>query len=105
MRHRILAAIAASFAMTALLGATRFSGNELDPYLWLEETDGKDALAWVEQRNAIALSRLKSDPAYQSDYDTILSILDAPDRIPDARLHGDWAFNFWQDVEHVRGIC
>jgi prolyl oligopeptidase len=104
MRHRFFAAIAASFAMTVLLGAAAISGSGDDPYLWLEETEGKDALNWVEGRNAIALSRLKSDPTYQSDYDTILSILDAPDRIPAAGLHGEWAFNFWQDEDNVRGI-
>ncbi len=104
MRHRFVAAIASGFAMTLLLGAAPLPATGDDPYLWLEETNGKDALNWVEQRNKISLARLKSDPSYQSDYNTILSILDAPDRIPAASLHGAWAFNFWQDEEHVRGI-
>lgn len=90
--------------MTVLVAATQTIESSNDPYLWLEETSGKDALHWVEQRNQAALTQLKSDPLYQSDYDAVLSILDSPDRIPAAGLHGEWAFNFWQDEEHVRGL-
>ena len=75
-----------------------------DPYLWLEDVHGLKPLAWVNEKNALALKQLKSDPSYQKAYDDILAILDADDRIPMGRLHGDWVFNFWQDPAHIRGI-
>ena len=58
----------------------------------------------MNEQNAVALKLLKSDPDYQKDYDAILSILDADDRIPMGELHGESVFNFWQDPAHVRGI-
>ncbi|HXJ03259.1 MAG TPA: prolyl oligopeptidase family serine peptidase, partial [Micropepsaceae bacterium] len=75
-----------------------------DPYLWLEDIHGDKPLEWVAGQNAIALKQLKSDPDYQKAYDSILSLLDADDRIPMGELHGDSVFNFWQDPAHVRGI-
>ncbi|HEX3484894.1 MAG TPA: prolyl oligopeptidase family serine peptidase [Micropepsaceae bacterium] len=93
--------------MTVILGTvTAMYGADLtdDPYLWLEDVHGAKALEWVAGQNAISLKVLKSDPDYQKNYDTILSLLDADDRIPMGELHDDSVFNFWQDPAHVRGI-
>ena len=35
-----------------------------DPYLWLEDKDGAEPLAWVAAENARTLPRLQSDPRY-----------------------------------------
>jgi prolyl oligopeptidase len=75
-----------------------------DPYLWLEDIHGEKPLEWVKEQNAAALAALKADPLYQQDYDAILAILDATDRIPMGDLHGGFVFNFWQDEAHIRGI-
>ena len=65
-------------AATASLGADVTD----DPYLWLEDIHGQKQLDWVKQRNDVALKQLKSDPSYQKNYDAILAVLDATDRIP-----------------------
>ena len=75
-----------------------------DPYLWLEDIHGAKALDWVKEKNAVSLKLLKSDPDYQKDYEAILAILDADDRIPMGQLHGAAVFNYGQDPAHVRGI-
>ena len=96
----ILTALVLSLgAMTAM-----YAAETVDPYLWLEDVHGTKPLEWVEQHNAVALKQLKASADYQKNYDTILALLDANDRIPTGQLHGDTVFNFWQDPAHVRGI-
>ena len=58
----------------------------------------------MKQQNAKALSVLTADPDYRKDYDAMLAVLDATDRIPFATLDHQHAFNFWQDAEHPKGV-
>src|SRR5271170_7495265 len=75
-----------------------------DPYLWLEDVHGEKPLAWVKQENAKTLQVLAADPDYAKDYDSVLKVLDATDRIPFGSLDHQYVFNFWQDAEHHKGI-
>ena len=75
-----------------------------DPFLWLEDIHGAQAMAWVEQENARSLARLTADPRYGSFHDEALAILEAQDRIPAPELIGKAVYNFWQDGAHVRGL-
>ncbi|SFT13502.1 prolyl oligopeptidase family serine peptidase [Methylobacterium sp. yr668] len=74
-----------------------------DPYLWLEEADGPDALAWVEARNAETLARY-GDAGFLRDRDIARALLDRPDRIPFVQRFGTWLYNFWTDGAHPRGL-
>src|SRR5689334_17012113 len=74
-----------------------------DPYLWLEEIDGKRALAWVEGQNAATLARF-GDARFAADRDTLAAIFDRPDNVPLIARRGDRVFNFWKDGEHPRGL-
>jgi prolyl oligopeptidase len=104
MRLRLWIGRTAGIAMSLGLSTAMSADVAEDPYLWLEDIQGAEALQWVRDQNAVSLKQLKSDPDYQKDYDSILAILDADDRIPMGRLHGEYVFNFWQDPAHVRGI-
>ena len=53
--------------------------SESDPYLWLEDVQGKESLAWVEERNARTVERLTAHPRYQEIYDDTLKDLTASD--------------------------
>lgn len=75
-----------------------------DPYAWLEDVHGEKPLAWVRERNKAALGPLKSDPRYQRNYDSILQVLDATDRIPMGSLRGGYVYNFWQDAANPKGL-
>ena len=75
-----------------------------DPFLWMTDIHGAKPLAWAKAQNEKTFAKLKTDPSYKQDYDTILKVLDAHDRIADGHLdHGD-VFNFWQDASHPRGV-
>jgi prolyl oligopeptidase len=80
------------------------SVEQNDPYLWLEDIHGEKPLAWVKEQNARSLQVLEADPRYQKDYDEILKVLDAQDRIPFGSLNQNYVFNFWQDAANPKGI-
>jgi prolyl oligopeptidase len=75
-----------------------------DPYLWLEDVHGAKPLAWVREQNARSTAVLQADPDYHRDYEAILKVLDATDRIPYGELDHQYVFNFWQDAQHPKGI-
>ena len=75
-----------------------------DPYLWLEDIHGARPMEWVKAQNARATRILQADPAYQQDFDALLKVMDATDRIPYGDLDHQYVFNFWQDAQHPKGI-
>ena len=75
-----------------------------DPYVWLEDVHGAKPLAWVAEQNARATATLKADPSYQKDYDAVLKIMDATDRIPYPTVDHGVVFNFWQDAANPKGV-
>ena len=78
--------------------------QDKDPYIWLEEVEGEEALAWVEERNRESLEVLKNNPLYQEIFQQSLEVMDSDERIPGPSFHGRHIYNFWQDADHVRGI-
>ena len=75
-----------------------------DPYAWLEDIHGAKPLAWVKEQNRKSLAVLKADPRYQKNYNSILQVLDAPDRIPTGSLDHGFVYNFWQDAKNPKGV-
>jgi prolyl oligopeptidase len=100
----VLAACLLSMGAFAVTNPHPTGKSEADPYLWLEEVHGARALEWVKSQNQKSVSVLEADPDYQRDYDAILKVLDATDRIPYGDLDHETVFNFWQDAEHPKGI-
>lgn len=96
-----------------LLGATMLAGAPAsaqtaamndDPYIWLEDKDGAEALAWVKAENARTLPRLQNDPRYPVFYREALAIASAKDRIPMPSLRYGRVLNFWRDADHPQGL-
>jgi prolyl oligopeptidase len=75
-----------------------------DPFLWLEEVEGAEALEWVEARNAETMATLGADERYDEFYDRTFEIITSTDRIAYPAILGDALYNFWTDAEHPRGI-
>jgi len=75
-----------------------------DPFLWLEEVEGKRALEWVKQRNGETLAELQADKRYEPFLAQAEALLNARDRIPYGSIRGRHIYNFWRDAEHIRGI-
>ena len=75
-----------------------------DPYLWLEDVEGDDALGWVGSMNAAAEGALCSEPLFEELRNDVLGVLEADDRIPMPSKHEETVLNFWTDGAHRRGV-
>ncbi|NNF56966.1 MAG: S9 family peptidase [Rhodothermaceae bacterium] len=75
-----------------------------DPYLWLEDVESDQAMAWVEARNDATLADFRAQPVFEPIYERTLDILNSNERIAYPNIQGEWLYNFWQDAEHERGI-
>ena len=75
-----------------------------DPYLWLEEVEGEQALAWVKGQNSRTLAQLQADPVYADLEAKALDIVNASERIPYGSIRNGKVYNFWQDTTNVRGL-
>ena len=74
-----------------------------DPYLWLEDITGADALDWVRGHNEPTLAELCDDRFEQMRAEA-LEVLDTDARIPYVRRRGDYLYNFWRDAANPRGL-
>lgn len=75
-----------------------------DPYLWLEDVTGDDALEWVREHNAPTVDDLTGSERFAELEAAALEVLDTDDRIPYVRRRGDLLYNFWRDATHPRGL-
>ena len=96
--------VAMAMGATGVTARTHEALEHADPYLWLEDVHGEKSLEWVKAQNARATAILRADPDYQSDYEAILHVMDASDRIPYGELDHTYVFNFWQDAQHPKGL-
>jgi len=87
-----------------LLVAAGVLAQDNDPYLWLEEVDGEQALEWVKEKSAQDTAEIEAVPEFNEIHEKLLEIYNSSDRIPKAGIRGAWLYNFWQDADHVRGI-
>ena len=76
----------------------------VDPFDWLEEVEGEEALAWVRKRNDETAAALDGNPAFDGLKQSILEVLDSDDRIPEVSRLGGLYYNFWRDAAHERGL-
>ncbi|MEO8300629.1 MAG: prolyl oligopeptidase family serine peptidase [Rhizomicrobium sp.] len=100
MRVNLFALLLGSVLATGAFAVTQPD----DVYAWLEDVHGEKQLTWVKEQNAKSLGPLKADPRYQKNYDSILEVLDATDRIPMGSLSHGFVYNFWQDAKNPKGV-
>ncbi len=74
-----------------------------DPYLWLENIDGEDALNWVRERNEATIASFESE-GFRRMRAEALEVLDTDTRIPYVRRRGKYLYNFWRDAANPRGL-
>ena len=80
------------------------AATEDDPYLWLEEVEGEQALDWVRKQNARTLEQLQADPRYATFEAAALDALNSKERIAYGSVRSGLVYNFWQDDVNVRGL-
>ena len=93
-----------SFLSIGAIVVTAQPQDNADPYTWLEDVHGAKPLAWAAEQNKKSLGILKADPRYRKNYDSILEVLDASDRIPSGSIRHGFVYNFWQDAKNPKGI-
>jgi len=74
-----------------------------DPYLWLEDILGEDALDWVRARNEPTVEEFSGDE-FERMRAQALEVLDTDARIPYVRRRGEYLYNFWRDAANPRGL-
>ncbi|MGB8406844.1 MAG: prolyl oligopeptidase family serine peptidase [Mycobacterium sp.] len=74
-----------------------------DPYLWLEDVTGDDALNWVRAHNAPTLAELRGD-GFDELKAQALEVMDTDARIAYVRRRGEYLYNFWRDADNPRGL-
>jgi prolyl oligopeptidase len=74
-----------------------------DPYLWLEDITGDDALDWVRKHNEPTLDAFGGSEFEQMRAEA-LEVLDTEARIPYVRRRGEYLYNFWRDADNPRGL-
>ena len=109
MRQTTLAALALSLLLfPAIASGEDMTASERDhdqdPYLWLEDVMGEEALDWVRARNAVTQAELEAVPGFEDLRQVLLAILDSDDRIPFVSKVGPHYYNFWRDKDHPRGL-
>ena len=75
-----------------------------DPFQWLEDVGGEEAVAWAETQSDIAIAELASDSTFAALKERIRAVLDADDRIPFVAKRGRYYYNFWRDAANPRGL-
>ena len=75
-----------------------------DEHLWLEDVDGERALDWVRHQNERSLAHLEAHPRHDRYVSAATTVLTTEDRIAYAAIRDGFAYNFWQDDQHVKGI-
>lgn len=74
-----------------------------DPYLWLEDITGEEALDWVRKHNEPTLAKFGGERFEQMRAEA-LEVLDTDARIPYVRRRGEYLYNFWRDADNPRGL-
>ena len=75
-----------------------------DPFIWLEDIHGEQALEKVEAWNAATMKSLTGTPAFEVDRSRAKAIMDDPAQIAEPlKVMGDTVTNLWRDAEHPRG--
>ncbi len=92
-----------AMSLISITAQSLFS-DETDPYLWLEDVEGTEALAWVEARNQESLAVLEKLPQFQRLFEQNLAVYDSQGKIPYPEIRGNHLYNFWRDAKNERGL-
>ncbi|RUV70221.1 MAG: S9 family peptidase [Mesorhizobium sp.] len=90
--------------MTMSITKTQANSADEDPFLWLEDRTGKQALDWVHRQNEATTGELQGDPSYQTYFQTALDLMTAEDNIAVGSALNGHVYNFWQDKTNVLGL-
>ena len=85
------------------MAGERSAQTDDDPYLWLEDVTGEDALDWVRRHNDPTVATFEGE-RFDRMRAEALEVLDTDTRIPYTRRRGDYLYNYWRDAANPRGL-
>lgn len=71
---------------------------------FFEQVDAPEVLDWVRTRSEATLAAAGDSTRFRTLEAEARAILDATDRLAWVQPRGGFAYNFWRDAEHQRGI-
>jgi len=74
-----------------------------DPWLWLEDVEGEQALDWARERNEVS-GALAEAPGFTELKDRLRAVYDSSEKIPYVTKIGSSYYNLWRDADHPRGL-
>jgi len=95
--------LTATLAVAATACATMTYAPK-DPFAFMEEVEGKEALDWVRAQNGRSLAHLEADRRFAPLRDEALKIVQSRDRLATGSIREGYLYNFWQDATNVRGL-
>jgi prolyl oligopeptidase len=75
-----------------------------DKYVWLEEVNSSQAMAWVKAENERTAKIMDADPRMATYTDEALRVAEDPSRLPMPGLRGNLVYNDWTDATNPRGL-
>ncbi|MEE9272139.1 MAG: prolyl oligopeptidase family serine peptidase [Robiginitomaculum sp.] len=72
-------------------------------HLWLEAVTGAKALAKVRQWNERSAKIMRGE-TYKAMKAELLEVYNSPEKIAYVKYRGGFAYNFWQDKDHIKGL-
>lgn len=75
-----------------------------DKYLFLEQRESAEAIAWAKPRSEKTVQFMTSRPRYTEIKKNIADIRLAKDRLVAPDLMGEYVYNFWTDEAHKKGV-
>lgn len=75
-----------------------------DPYLWLEEINGKKTIEWVKKQNSISANKIEEFPLFDSIKKRVLESFNDVDKIAYPSIVGEYVYNLWKDEKNQRGV-
>lgn len=88
----------------SLLISCEMKNEQEDPFIWLEEIDGEEQLAWAKAHNDATVAILEKEPGFQAIYDKNIEIYDSKERIAYPSIRGKYVYNVWKDDKNPRGL-
>ena len=96
--------LAAALAVVTSACATMNVFSPKDPFAFMEEVEGKQALDWVRAQNTRSLGHLEADARFAPMREDALKIVQSRDRLALGGIRDGYLYNFWQDGTNVRGL-
>ena len=75
-----------------------------DEFVWLEQIESPESLAWVESENKKSMDWFQKDKNFLNLKKESKKILESDDRIVRPLVFGDFVYNFWKDAKNTKGI-